>query len=138
MRKFTQINEKKNSNPLTSAIRKALKSIDGNRYKDLGWQGVKDAIKIIRNEADKLNQKAGEPKYDAIVTSNEDDHIRTQHPDFNIPQGGYKKDKDGSDIRKQYYIEVYENGTLTDVISLYMSAVGTVKDPYETYELNLG
>ena len=107
-----------------NAIYKQLEKTNttGKFYKDEAWEGVglvkkdiQDAFKTIKNT---------EHEYEVTIAPDE---------------GGYRTSKDGMSQWKQYKVEIYVKGAEIPFMggTLNCHAAGTVKDPFDTYDMSL-
>lgn len=89
------------------------------KYRDESWNGVSQIKETIQNIID---ENGG--GYYLIVS---------------VHDGGYRTSKDGMSQWKEYWVDIYSNDSDHPVIcgTLNCHACGTVKDPWNAYDMSL-
>lgn len=115
------INESVSRTKLVNMIYKEVERLrlTSKLYKDEYWEGPSDVFNCIR---DVIAKTGGD--YELVV---------------NVPNGGYRKSKDGMSEWKEYELEITENETGKTVIvgMLKAHAAGKVDDPFSAYDMSL-
>ena len=115
------INESVSRTKLVNMIYKEVERLrlTSKLYKDEYWQGPSDVFNCIR---DVIAKTGGD--YELIV---------------NVPNGGYRKSKDGMSEWKEYELEIIsvDDGKTVIIGLLNAHAAGKVNDPFSAYDMSL-
>lgn len=116
------INESVSRTKLLNAIYKEIERsrITSKLYHDEHWQGPNEAFKLINDVIDRY----GDGEYKVI---------------YSVPDGGYRKSKDGMSQWKEYDIDIYKDDDTRPVISGHLNAhaAGKVNDPFSSYDMTI-
>lgn len=117
----TAINESVSRTKLVNMIYKEVERLrlTSKLYKDEYWQGPSDVFNCIR---DVIAKTGGD--YELVV---------------NVPNGGYRKSKDGMSEWKEYELEIIsvDDGKTVIIGMLNAHAAGKVDDPFSAYDMSL-
>lgn len=117
----TAINESVSRTKLVNMIYKEVERLrlTSKLYKDEYWQGPSDVFNCIR---DVIAKTGGD--YELVV---------------NVPNGGYRKSKDGMSEWKEYELEIIsvDDGKTVIIGMLNAHAAGKVSDPFSEYDMSL-
>lgn len=95
-----------------------INKITGRLYHDENWEGVD----LVRNEITKCMEKVG---YDGDLVIYPED-------------GGYRTSKDGMSQWKEYKVVITSSDGVEEISgTLNCHAAGTVKDPFDRYDMSL-
>lgn len=115
------INESVSRTKLVNMIYKEVERLrlTSKLYRDEYWQGPSDVFNCIR---DVIAKTGGD--YELIV---------------NVPNGGYRKSKDGMSEWKEYELEIIsvDDGKTVIIGLLNAHAAGKVDDPFSAYDMSL-
>ena len=115
------INESVSRTKLVNMIYKEVERLrlTSKLYKDEYWQGPSDVFNCIR---DVIAKTGGD--YELVV---------------NVPNGGYRKSKDGMSEWKEYELEIIsvDDGKTVIIGLLNAHAAGKVSDPFSAYDMSL-
>lgn len=115
------INESVSRTKLVNMIYKEVERLrlTSKLYKDEYWQGPSDVFNCIR---DVIAKTGG--NYELVV---------------NVPNGGYRKSKDGMSEWKEYELEIIsvDDGKTVIIGLLNAHAAGKVNDPFSAYDMTL-
>lgn len=115
------INESVSRTKLVNMIYKEVERLrlTSKLYKDEYWQGPSDVFNCIR---DVIAKTGGD--YELVV---------------NVPNGGYRKSKDGMSEWKEYELEIIsvDDGKTVIIGLLNAHAAGKVNDPFSAYDMSL-
>lgn len=115
------INESVSRTKLVNMIYKEVERLrlTSKLYKDEYWQGPSGVFNCIR---DVIAKTGGD--YELIV---------------NVPNGGYRKSKDGISEWKEYELEIIsvDDGKTVIIGLLNAHAAGKVDDPFSAYDMSL-
>lgn len=115
------INESVSRTKLVNMIYKEVERLrlTSKLYKDEYWQGPSDVFNCIR---DVIAKTGGD--YELVV---------------NVPNGGYRKSKDGMSEWKEYELEIIsvDDGKTVIIGLLNAHAAGKVDDPFSAYDMSL-
>ena len=115
------INENVSRTKLVNMIYKEVERLrlTSKLYKDEYWQGPTDVFNCIK---DIISKTGGD--YELVV---------------NVPDGGYRKSKDGISEWKEYKLEIMNSNDAKPVIvgTLNAHAAGTLNDPFSAYDMSL-
>ena len=106
--------------------------VTGHLYRDENWEGVRLVTKDVNDALEELNSKLNNGyRYEASI---------------NADNGGYRKSSDGMSQWKQYKVEIYKvKKELSEdeeypepfmIGTLNCYAAGTVKDPFDAYDIS--
>lgn len=99
-----------NRRGMTNKIYKAVEKLTSKLYSDEHWQGVSDVKEAITKLGFEVN--------------------------ISVKDGGYRTSKDGNSNWKEYDLEIiFDNITLHGTLNC--SAAGSVKDPFDRYDMSL-
>lgn len=117
----TAINESVSRTKLVNMIYKEVERLrlTSKLYRDEYWQGPSDVFNCIR---DVIAKTGGD--YELVV---------------NVPNGGYRKSKDGMSEWKEYELEIIsvDDGKTVIIGLLNAHAAGKVDDPFSAYDMSL-
>ena len=99
-----------NKKPMMNKIYDAVQKLTSKLYRDDHWQGVTD----VKEAIEKLGYKAS----------------------ISVKDGEYRVSKDGTSQWKEYEFEI-TNGTLIIHGTLSCHQAGSVKDPWDRYDMSL-
>lgn len=115
------INESVSRTKLVNMIYKEVQrlKLTSKLYKDEYWEGPSDVFNCIR---DVIAKTGGD--YELVV---------------NVPNGGYRKSRDGMSQWKEYDLDIInvENGKTVIIGLLCAHAAGKVDDPFSAYDMSL-
>lgn len=115
------INESVSRTKLVNMIYKEVERLrlTSKLYRDEYWQGPSDVFNCIR---DVIAKTGGD--YELVV---------------NVPNGGYRKSKDGMSEWKEYELEIIsvDDGKTVIIGLLNAHAAGKVDDPFSAYDMSL-
>lgn len=115
------INESVSRTKLVNMIYKEVQrlKLTSKLYKDEYWEGPSDVFNCIR---DVIAKTGGD--YELVVS---------------VPNGGYKKSRDGMSQWKEYDLDIIniESGKAVIIGLLSAHAAGKIDDPFSAYDMSL-